>query len=157
MQTWKWVEKIYPMVTEEYDLKPVKPVVMGEGAYESGSEYGFDVTPLWVRRQAYYSYLAGAHHTYGHNDSWRVLPTWKQALDAPGAMQMGILKKSIPGPEGVVVPGSGPDRVCQRRKHRWPSAEPRRPPQRWPLAHGLSGKQGLVFDPNGQDLRAAPK
>ena len=58
-----------------------------------GSEYGFDVTPLWIRRQAYYSYLAGGHHTYGHNDSWRVLPTWKQALDAPGATQLGTLKK----------------------------------------------------------------
>jgi hypothetical protein len=46
-----------------------------------------------VRRQAYYSFLAGAHHTYGHNDSWRVLPTWKQALDAPGAIQLGILKR----------------------------------------------------------------
>ena len=93
MQTWKWVERIYPMVTEEYSLKPVKPLVMGEGAYEQGSEYGFEVTPLWIRRQAYYSYLAGAHHAYGHNDSWRVLPTWKQALDAPGATQLGILKK----------------------------------------------------------------
>jgi hypothetical protein len=95
MQTWKWVEKIYPMVTQEYFLRPVKPVVMGEGAYEHGSEYGFEVTPLWVRRQAYYSYLAGAHHAYGHNDSWRVLPTWKQALDAPGATQLGILKKAF--------------------------------------------------------------
>jgi len=93
MQTWKWVEKIYPMVTQEYQLKPVKPVVMAEGAYEHGSEYGFEVTPLWVRRQAYYSFLAGASHTYGHNDSWRVLPTWKPALDAPGATQLGILKK----------------------------------------------------------------
>jgi len=92
MQTWKSVELIYPMVTHDYNLKPVKPVLMAEGAYEHGSEYGFDVTPLWIRRQAYYSYLAGAHHTYGHNDSWRVLPTWKQALDAPGATQLGILK-----------------------------------------------------------------
>jgi len=93
MQTWKSVELIYPMVTKDYNLKPVKPVLMAEGAYEAGSEYGFDVTPLWIRRQAYYSHLAGAHHTYGHNDSWRVLPTWKQALDAPGAVQLGILKK----------------------------------------------------------------
>ena len=93
MQTWKWVERIYPMITEEYRLKPVKPVLMGEGAYEHGSEYGFDVTPLWVRRQAYYSCLAGASHAYGHNDSWRVLPSWKQALDAPGAIQLGILKQ----------------------------------------------------------------
>jgi len=93
MQTWSRVDLIYPFVTKDYNLKPVKPVLMAEGAYEHGSEYGFDVSPLWIRRQAYYSYLAGAHHTYGHNDSWRVLPTWKQALDAPGAAQMGILKK----------------------------------------------------------------
>ena len=82
-----------PFVTKDYNLKPVKPVLMAEGAYEAGSEYGFPVTPLWVRRQAYYSYLAGGHHTYGHNDSWRILPTWKEALDAPGAVQMGILKR----------------------------------------------------------------
>jgi hypothetical protein len=93
MQTWKSVELIYPMVTHDYNLKPVKPVLMAEGAYEHGSEYGFDVSPLWIRRQAYYSFLAGAHHTYGHNDSWRVLPTWKQALDAPGAVQLRVLKK----------------------------------------------------------------
>lgn len=93
MQTWNEVELIYPMVTKDYNLKPFKPVLMAEGAYEQGSEYGFEVTPLWIRRQAYYSYLAGAHHTYGHNDSWRVLPTWKQALDAPGATQLAILKR----------------------------------------------------------------
>ena len=93
MQTWKSVRLIYPMVTKDYGLKPVKPVLMAEGAYEAGSEYGFEVTPLWIRRQAYYSFLAGAHHTYGHNDSWRVLPTWKKALDAPGAVQLGILKR----------------------------------------------------------------
>jgi len=93
MQVWKSLDLIYPMVTKDYGLKPVKPVLMGEGAYEAGSEYGFDVTPLWVRRQAYYSYLCGASFTYGHNDSWRMLPTWKKALDAPGAVQMGVLKK----------------------------------------------------------------
>jgi hypothetical protein len=97
MQTWKSVELIYPMVTHDYNLKPVKPVLMAEGAYEHGSEYGFDVSPLWIRRQAYCSCLAGAHYTYGHNDSWRVLPTWKQALDAPGAVQLGILKKVFLG------------------------------------------------------------
>jgi hypothetical protein len=95
MQTWKSVGLIYPMVTKDYNLKPVKPVLMAEGAYEQGSEYGFAVTPIWIRRQAYYSYLCGGHHTYGHNDSWRVLPTWKQALDAPGAGQMRILKTAF--------------------------------------------------------------
>ena len=93
IQTWTWVERIYPLVTSDYNLSPVKPVLMAEGAYEQGSEYDFDVTPLWVRRQAYYSYLAGAHHTYGHNDSWRVLATWPEALDAPGAVQLGLLRR----------------------------------------------------------------
>ncbi len=93
MQVWNRIDLIYPMVTKDYNLKPVKPVLMAEGAYEHGSEYGFEVTPLWVRRQAYYSYLCGGHHTYGHNDSWRILPTWKTALDAPGAQQMGVLRK----------------------------------------------------------------
>lgn len=95
IQVWTWIETIYSMVTTEYNLKPTKPVLMGEGAYEAGSEYGFDVTPLWVRRQAYYSFFAGAHHTYGHNDSWRILPTWKAALDAPGAVQMRLLRKAF--------------------------------------------------------------
>jgi len=93
MQVWRSLNLIYPMVTKDYSLEPIKPVLMAEGAYEAGTEYGFDVTPLWVRRQAYYSYLSGASFTYGHNDSWRVLPTWKKALDAPGAVQMGVLKR----------------------------------------------------------------
>jgi len=95
MQPWGAVELMYSMITHDYGLKPVKPVIMAEGAYEQGTEYGFDVTPLWVRRQAYYSYLTGAHHSYGHNDSWRMLPKWKEALDAPGARQMGVLKEAF--------------------------------------------------------------
>ncbi len=97
MQPWRYVELMYPMIAYDYGLEPAKPVVMAEGAYEEGTEYGFDVTPLWVRRQAYYSYLTGAHYGYGHNDSWRMLPTWKKALDAPGARQMGVLKKVFLG------------------------------------------------------------
>jgi hypothetical protein len=93
IQTWTWVERIYPLVTSDYNLTPVKPVLMAEGAYEEGTEYDFTVTPLWVRRQAYYSYMAGAHHTYGHNDSWRGAPTWRQSLDAPGAIQLGLLRR----------------------------------------------------------------
>ena len=95
IQTFKDVELIFPMTTEDYRRTPTKPVVMAEGAYEAGIEYGFDITPLWVRRQAYYSYFAGGHHSYGHNDSWRLNPTWREALDAPGAVQMGVLKKTL--------------------------------------------------------------
>ena len=144
MQTWKSVELIYPMVTHDYNLRPVKPVLMAEGAYEHGSEYGFDVSPLWVRRQAYYSYLAGAHHTYGHNDSWRVLPTWKQALDAPGAVQLGILKKVFTGlnewwylvPDQSIFATGGPDPG--------PNPESRRPAQGRQMGHGLPRQQSRL-------------
>ncbi|MBO3802831.1 MAG: DUF4038 domain-containing protein [Candidatus Brockarchaeota archaeon] len=95
IQTWASVDLIYPMVSHDYGLRPAKPVVMAEGAYENGTEYGFEVSPLWIRRQAYYSYLAGAHHSYGHNDSWRMLPTWKEALDAPGAKHLSVLKNIL--------------------------------------------------------------
>lgn len=92
IQTWAYYEGIYGVVTRDYHRKPAKPVVMAEGAYEAGAEYGYPISPLLVRKQAYWSYLAGGHHSYGHNDSWRVLPTWKAALDAPGACQMAVLR-----------------------------------------------------------------
>jgi hypothetical protein len=91
-QTFKRVDLIYPMVTTDYQRSPAKPTVMDEGAYEGGTEYGFPVTPLIARRQAYYTYLAGGFYTYGHNDSWRILPTWRASLDAPGAAQVGKLR-----------------------------------------------------------------
>lgn len=93
MQTWGSLADIYPMVTDLYRLTPPKPVVSAEGAYEAGTEYGFAVTPSIVRRQAYWACLAGGFQSYGHNDSWRMLPTWKSALDAPGASQVGVLRR----------------------------------------------------------------
>lgn len=92
-QSFKHIDLIHSMVTTDYDRTPPKPTVMDEGAYEGGSEYGFPVTPLIVRRQAYYTYLAGGFHTYGHNDSWRILPGWKAALDASGAAQVGKVRE----------------------------------------------------------------
>jgi hypothetical protein len=96
-QTGLRVEPIRPFITELYKLKPPKPVLMAEGAYEGSWTYGpsrFTVTPVWVRRQAYYSYLAGGHHTYGWAESRPFFyPTLNQTLNAPGAVQLGILKK----------------------------------------------------------------
>jgi hypothetical protein len=93
IQTFKDTHLIGPMVTHDYHLEPAKPAVMAEGAYEAGTEYGFEVTPLWIRRQAYWSYLSGGHHSYGHNDAWRLPPMWHRFLDAPGAAQMRILRE----------------------------------------------------------------
>jgi hypothetical protein len=92
---------------------------MAEGAYEAGTEYpSRPITPLAVRKQAYWSYLGGAAHTYGHNDIWRKNPTWRQSLDSPGARQLGILArlftahdwwKLVPD-QSVFVSGAGSDK-----------------------------------------------
>jgi hypothetical protein len=80
----------------DYDRLPVKPVVLAEGAYEAGPEYpSRPITPLIVRKQAWWAYLGGGFHTYGHNDMWRRNPTWRESLDAPGARQMGILRRVL--------------------------------------------------------------
>jgi len=97
IQVWKDLHLIYPMTRADYGKSPTKPATMLEGVYEKGEEYGFPITPLLVRREAYYTCLAGGFHGYGHNDSWRVKPGWRAALDDPGARQMAILKNIFIG------------------------------------------------------------
>jgi hypothetical protein len=94
IQTWADYLRIHPMVHHDYLRLPPKPVVHVEGAYEEGPEYPTGpITPLLVRKQAYWAYLSGGFHTYGHNDMWRHNPTWRRSLDSPGARHMGILKR----------------------------------------------------------------
>lgn len=97
IQVWKDLRLIYPMTLGDYEKSPPKPVTMLEGVYEQGEEYGYKITPLLVRREAYYTCMAGGFHGYGHNHSWRVRPAWRAALDDPGARQMTILKNIFLG------------------------------------------------------------
>jgi hypothetical protein len=92
IQVWNQLHSVYPMTLADYNQLPAKPVTMLEGVYEGGEEYGFPITSLLVRREAYYTCLAGGFHGYGHNDSWRVKARWRDALDDPGAKQMNVLK-----------------------------------------------------------------
>jgi hypothetical protein len=97
IQVWNQIPSVYPMTLADYSLMPSKPVTMLEGVYEGGEEYGYPITPLLVRRQAYYTCLAGGFHGYGHNDSWRVKPRWREALDDPAAREMTVLKNVFIG------------------------------------------------------------
>jgi hypothetical protein len=92
IQVWNQIDLVFPMTRSDARLSPPKPATMLEGAYENGEEYGFPIPPLLVRREAYYTCLAGGFHGYGHNDCWRVKARWRAALDDPGARQMTILK-----------------------------------------------------------------
>lgn len=100
-------------VDHDYALTPVKPTVDGEPRYEN-IPVGFyfrNVDPFHrfsafdVRQAAYWALLAGAlGHTYGNNNVWQMwapgresvisadIPWW-EALDHPGAFQMGFVRR----------------------------------------------------------------
>ena len=73
IETWTEWTKVYDAVIGDYCLTPIKPVVIGEGAYENGPEYPQGpITPLIVRRQAWWTFTAGGFHTYGQDQMWRM-------------------------------------------------------------------------------------
>ena len=92
-------ELIHKMVSEDYARTPPKPTVMGEGGYE-GVNLGRLQRALDIRKQAYWSYLAGGHHSYGHDDSNSSPEAWRSWIDSPGALHLGICTEvltSLPG------------------------------------------------------------
>ena len=89
IQTWTEWSKIYPAVVSDGLLTPVKPVVLAEPAYENGPEYPQGpITPLIVRRQAWWAVTAGGFFTYGQNQMWRMEEGWESTFDTPGAQQV---------------------------------------------------------------------
>ncbi len=102
LQTWDRPEAAHPSVLRDYRTAPALPVGLGEGAYEDGPQYGFPVTPLVVRKQAWWSYLAGGYHIYGHTSVWNfgrftkeATVPWKEALHSPGARGMEVLGRFL--------------------------------------------------------------
>jgi hypothetical protein len=96
IETWTEWFKVHPAVTSDRLRIPTKPVVLGEGAYEDGPEYPLGpITPLVVRKQAWWAFLAGGFYTYGQNQMWRMEPGWLAALDTPGAAHMGVMKQIL--------------------------------------------------------------
>ncbi|SHM31738.1 Putative collagen-binding domain of a collagenase [Cyclobacterium lianum] len=99
--------------------KPTRPVIDGEPGYENIpnllNKWNFQrLDAADIRRSAYWNMLSGAAgYSYGCNEIWQMYGgteapkfgaqfSWKEALDLPGAHQMGILKRlfeSIPWQE----------------------------------------------------------
>ena len=91
IETWTDWPKIYPAVLADTYLTPVKPVVLGEGAYEDGWEYPLGpITPLIVRRQAWWAFMAGGYITSGQDQMWRMGPDWASTFDTPGTDHMRL-------------------------------------------------------------------
>lgn len=97
--------KNYEFVRHDYELAPVKPTLDAEPRYEDhpvdfNPENGYFDDPD-VRQASYWGVFAsGLGITYGHHSVWRMnrefspyFPlTWDEALERPGACQMGHLK-----------------------------------------------------------------
>ena len=98
IETWTEWAKIYPAVLSDTLLSPRKPVVLGEGAYEDGPEYPQGpITPLLVRRQAWWTVMAGGFPTYGQNQMWRMEAGWDRTFDTPGAAHVAKMKEIVTG------------------------------------------------------------
>jgi len=96
LQTCVDMEQIYAMTAADYALTPVKPAVMAEGGYE-GVEFDRPIAPRDIRRQAYWTYLAGGHHVYGHNDNWQAPAKWREWINAPGSSHLEVYRRIITG------------------------------------------------------------
>jgi len=114
VESWRFIEK-------HWARQPIKPVIDLESSYpdalipaawlpESMRAAHRSTRPSTddhARRAAYWAVFAGAAgHTYGHNSIWQMYApprkpilsprlTWKEALDAPSARQMGYLRALI--------------------------------------------------------------
>lgn len=100
----------YDQTRADYDRTPVKPVLDGEPVYE-GHPISFDAKKFGhslaadVRRTFYWNVFSGAcGHTYGHHSVWAMhtaqrkpvnspLMSWTDALNEPGAAQVGLGRK----------------------------------------------------------------
>lgn len=121
IQTWSDYLSIPGRIAADYKLTPAKPTGLGEGAYENGNQYKFTVNALAIRKQAYWSYLSGGYHTYGNTDVWNfssykpeASQDWKLALQSPGAIHLGVLKRILVAlewwkfvPDSSILVGAG--------------------------------------------------
>ena len=95
-------------VSKDYNLPVVKPTMVGEHRYESGTKED----PLIQRRSLYLSIFAGSFgYAYGHNALWQMTPhtaqpwmlkswaagviNWKEALHTEASKQLANIKKLL--------------------------------------------------------------
>jgi Protein of unknown function (DUF4038) len=137
-----WDRDNYNFIAYDYGLEPPKPCMDSEPNYEdmpvtlrpdNGYFEAYD-----ARKAAYWALFAGAHgHTYGANGVFQFwdgqasdifaprLP-WHEALDLPGAAQMGHLRRvaRVP-PVSRPRPGLGTAPVKRLHRHQPHPSHPR--------------------------------
>jgi hypothetical protein len=111
------------MIARDYERQPIKPIIDGEPRYEDHPinwkpENGY-FDDFDVRQAAYWAVFSGAAgHTYGCHDIWQFYAPgrkpvsaartpWLEALDLPGARQVGYLRRLM---EAHAFTAAAPDR-----------------------------------------------
>jgi hypothetical protein len=142
-------------------LKPPKPTLDGEPRYEgitvgfyfAGNNPAIRFDDADVRQAAWWSVLAGAcGHSYGHGSVWQMwqpgrkpvlganIP-WKEALDHPGAFQMGHLRRLMESRSfALLEPDSG----------RLVIDAPRHGGAKVRAAVSANGSFAIVYSPRGE-------
>jgi len=95
-------ETCYTSAAEAYSRKdPARPVINIEPNYESrdgqASYEGrtVDASPLFLRRQYYQTFLAGAYPVFGNNDLKMFVREWRSLLDSAGRREYLIYAKLV--------------------------------------------------------------
>jgi len=160
--TLSYTERYYT-TSEDYQLKPPKPVIDAEPVYEDhpinfNPDANGHSTSADVRRPLYWDLFSGAFgHTYGHHSVWqfwipsrdpvnRPLMPWYEAIDQPGATQMmygRLLMESRPLltriPDNSIIV---PDRIT--------SAVPGNGAYRYVATRDQDGSYAMVYVPVGR-------
>ncbi|MFO0950254.1 MAG: DUF4038 domain-containing protein [Isosphaeraceae bacterium] len=156
----------YDNTRVDYDRTPVKPVIDGEPVYEdhplsfNAKNLGHSVAAD-VRRAAYWDLFSGAcGHTYGHHSVWQMwqpgrtpinnpLMPWYEAIDQPGARQVGIARRLIESrpvltrvpDDSVIVVGPVPTSVPGAGRYRFVATRDE------------SGSYAMIYAPVGRPFR----
>lgn len=158
---WRYIQR-------HWNRQPIKPVIDLESSYP-GLLIPAKWLPMHMRadhpstqpsddhdarRAAYWAVFSGAAgHTYGHHAIWQMnsappkpgtnaLPTWREALDAPSAAQMGHLRRLIE---------SRPFLTHSPRQELLADGEPQDPMAHVAALHGRG--YAMVYTPMGGPFR----
>src|SRR5262249_30176653 len=84
----------YGQVWRAYNQSTTTPVFLLETHYEFESNPDNPGTPRLLRRQEYWSVLAGAiaGYMYGNSNIWPFPTGWQAYLDTPGVVQLQVMK-----------------------------------------------------------------
>ncbi len=156
----------YDKTRLDYDRTPIKPVIDAEPIYEghpvsfNAKNFGHSVAAD-VRRPFYWDLFNGAFgHTYGHHSVWSMhapgrapvnspILGWREAIDEPGAFQMGIgrrLMESRPvlariPDDSILVPAE------------FPTVVPGAGTRRFAATRDVAGTYAFVYVPVGRSFR----